>query len=63
MDHEQFPAVDEPLVRKLEELYPDRFPDKPMSEVELAEMRGAIKLIRFLRSEMVEQQHNQVLKR
>ena len=63
MAEDQFPAVDEALVIRLEELYPDRFPDEDMSLVDLAQMRGAINLIRFLRSEMEAQQQTKILKR
>lgn len=63
MEDDQFPAVDEALVRRLEELYPDRFPDTPLSDVEMAEKRGAIKLVRFLRSEMELQQQSRIIKR
>lgn len=63
MEDDQFPAVDEALVRRLEELYPDRFPDTQLSDVEMAEKRGAIKLVRFLRSEMELQQQSRIIKR
>ncbi len=52
MDHEQFPAVDEGLVRALIERFPDRCPRGPVDSFELGKLVGQQDVISFLRSEM-----------
>ena len=52
MESEQFPPVSRSLVEKLEEMFPDRCPTKPIENFELGKLAGRVEVIAFLRSEM-----------
>lgn len=56
MDDDLFPPVDEALVKKLEELYPEKCPDISATDREIWVYVGARSVVRMLRAVYLEQQ-------
>lgn len=56
MDDDLFPPVDEALVRKLEELYPEMCPEITASDREIWMYVGSRMVVRMLRAVYLEQQ-------
>lgn len=56
MDDDLFPPVDEPLVRKLEKLIPEKCPEPTDSERDIWIYVGRRQVVRMLRSVYLEQQ-------
>jgi len=54
-----FPPVDEALVKKLDEVYPESCPDPAASEREIWMAVGARQVVRMLRAVYLEQQNNE----
>jgi hypothetical protein len=54
---DDFPPVDEPLLRKLDEVYPESCPDPASSEREIWMAVGARQVVRMLRAVYLEQQN------
>ncbi len=57
MDDDLFPPIDEPLLRKLEELFPEKCPDINASDREIWTYVGSRSVVRMLRSVYLEQQN------
>jgi hypothetical protein len=55
IDEELWPPIDEVLIRKLEEIYPDRCPSIEASDREIWRYGGQVELVRMLRSVYNEQ--------
>lgn len=51
-----FPPIDEALVKKLDEVYPESCPDPAVSEREIWMAVGARQVVRMLRAVYLEQQ-------
>ncbi len=56
MDDDLFPPLDEAVVKKLEELYPEKCPDVTASDREIWVYVGARSVVRMLRAVYLEQQ-------
>ena len=56
MDDDLFPPIDEALVNKLDELYPEKCPDITASDREIWMYAGARSMVRMLRAVYLEQQ-------
>ena len=56
MDDDLFPPVDEAVVKKLEELYPEKCPDISASDREIWVYVGSRMVVRMLRAVYLEQQ-------
>lgn len=56
MDDDLFPPVDEALVKKLEELFPEKCPDINASDREIWVYVGSRSVVRMLRAVYLEQQ-------
>ena len=54
-----FPPIDEALVKKLDEVYPESCPDPAVSEREIWMAVGARQVVRMLRAVYLEQQNNE----
>jgi hypothetical protein len=54
-----FPPIDEALVKKLDEVYPESCPDPAASEREIWMAVGARQVVRMLRAVYLEQQNNE----
>jgi hypothetical protein len=54
---DDFPPVDEPLLRKLDEVYPESCADPASSEREIWMAVGARQVVRMLRAVYLEQQN------
>ena len=52
-----FPPIDEALVKKLDEVYPESCPDPAASEREILMAVGARQVVRMLRAVYLEQQN------
>jgi len=52
-----FPPIDEALVKKLDEVYPESCPDPSLSEREIWMAVGARQVVRMLRAVYLEQQN------
>jgi hypothetical protein len=52
-----FPPIDEALVKKLDEVYPESCPDPASSEREIWMAVGARQVVRMLRAVYLEQQN------
>lgn len=52
-----FPPIDEALVKKLDEVYPESCPDPAVSEREIWMAVGARQVVRMLRAVYLEQQN------
>ena len=55
IDEGLWPPIDEVLIRKLEEIYPDRGPSIETSDREIWRYGGQVELVRMLRSVYNEQ--------
>ena len=55
IDEELWPPIDEVLIRKLEEIYPDKSPSIETSDREIWRYGGQVELVRMLRSVYNEQ--------
>lgn len=58
MDDDLFPPVDEALVKKLEELYPEMCPEITASDREIWVYVGSRMVVRMLRAVYLEQQED-----
>jgi hypothetical protein len=56
MDDDLFPPVDEALVKKLEELFPEKCPDITATDREIWTYVGSRSVVRMLRAVYLEQQ-------
>ena len=56
MDDTLFPPVDELLLKRLEEIYPEKCPDIAASDREIWVYVGCRSVVRMLRSVYIEQQ-------
>lgn len=56
MDDTLFPPVDELLLKRLEEIYPEKCPDIAASDREIWLYVGSRSVVRMLRSVYIEQQ-------
>jgi hypothetical protein len=56
MDDDLFPPVDEALVKKLEELFPEKCPDINASDREIWMYVGSRSVVRMLQAVYLEQQ-------
>jgi len=56
MDDDLFPPIDEALVKKLEELYPEKCPEITAADREIWLYAGSRMVVRMLRSVYLEQQ-------
>jgi hypothetical protein len=52
-----FPPIDEALVKKLDEVYPESCPDPALSDREIWMAVGARQVVRMLRAVYLEQQN------
>ena len=50
IDEELWPPIDEVLIRKLEEIYPDSCPSIDLPDREIWRYGGQVELVRMLRS-------------
>ena len=55
INEELWPQIDEELIRKLEEIYPDKCPSIETSDREIWRYGGQVELVRMLRSVYNEQ--------
>ena len=55
IDEDIWPQIDEVLIRKLEEIYPDKCPSIETSDREIWRYGGQVELVRMLRSVYNEQ--------
>jgi len=55
IDEELWPPIDEVLIRKLEEIYPDKCPSIDAHDREIWRYGGQVELVRMLRSVYNEQ--------
>ena len=54
-----FPPIDEALIKRLDEVYPESCPDPAASEREIWMAVGARQVVRMLRAVYLEQQNNE----
>ena len=57
--NEGYPAIDEALIIKLKELFPDRCPTIDMTDREIWLYSGQVKLVKILESVYIEQNNLQ----
>jgi len=55
IDEELWPPIDKALIRKLEEIYPDKCPSIDLPDREIWRYGGQVELVRMLRSVYDEQ--------
>ena len=56
---EEFPLISEPLLRKLQEMFPEKCPTIEMTEREIWIYSGQVKLVNMLESVYIEQNNLQ----
>lgn len=58
-DDSRWPPIDESILKRLEELYPERCPDLIDTEREIWMYAGSRQVVRMLRAVYLEQQDNE----